>query len=77
MIERFQMPGHDPTAMYRRSMVEVADLYDINLPLTENKAFIDKVVSLREAFQEDLQAKMAANSVSNAVDEEPKLARED
>ena len=49
----------------RRSMIEVADLYDINTPLTENKAFIEKVLSTREQFQQELQDGMAANSVAN------------
>lgn len=48
----------------RRSMIEVADLYDINLPLTENTEFIDKVVGLREELQRELHEGMAAKSVS-------------
>jgi len=41
-IAEFQMPGHDPTAMYRSSMVE-AFRYDESLPIVEGYDYILRV----------------------------------
>jgi len=45
-IDRMEMPGHDPTAMYRRSMVKDMQ-YDVELPIVEG---FDYVLRVGERF---------------------------
>lgn len=41
-IERMEMPGHDPTAMYRMSMVKDFE-YDVALPIVEGYDYVLRV----------------------------------
>ena len=44
----------------RRMMLETAELHDVNTPLAENQAAIDKINEMREEWQEQLQKGMHA-----------------
>ncbi|RMA41784.1 cation:proton antiporter domain-containing protein [Rhodophyticola porphyridii] len=46
--------------MDRRAMVEVADVYDINIPPPENPAYIARIKEVLGPQQEELSAEMAA-----------------
>lgn len=50
----------------RRAMVEVADVYDVNIPSYENEAFIAKVREMTDSWDAELQDRVVAirNSVS-------------
>ena len=41
-IDRLEMPGHDPTAMYRLSMVQGIE-YDVSLPIVEGYDYVLRV----------------------------------
>jgi CPA2 family monovalent cation:H+ antiporter-2 len=44
----------------RRAMVEVADVYDVNIPSYENEAFIAKVRAMIESWDVELQERIVA-----------------
>ena len=44
----------------RRGMVEVADAYDINIPVPENEAYIEKVRKMLEVREPEMQARVKA-----------------
>jgi CPA2 family monovalent cation:H+ antiporter-2 len=44
----------------RRSMVEVADVYDVNIPAYENEAYIQKVRAVIESWDVELQERIVA-----------------
>jgi CPA2 family monovalent cation:H+ antiporter-2 len=44
----------------RRSMVEVADVYDVNIPAYENEAYIQKVRAAIESWDVELQKRIVA-----------------
>ena len=45
--------------MDRKMMVELADLYDVEVPLAENKAFLDRFHELRDGWERELKGKMS------------------
>lgn len=45
--------------MDRKSMVEVASVYDIDIPIQENEAFVAKVNAMREDWEAQLSGQMA------------------
>lgn len=47
-------------ATNRRSMVEVADAYDVSIPAYENEAYIKKVRSVIDSWDADLQRRIVA-----------------
>lgn len=42
----------------RRMMLDLADLYDIDIPVTENKAFMDRYHEMTEDWERELKGKM-------------------
>lgn len=52
----------------RGAMVEMASVYDINIPIHENEAFVARVNALRDDWEEQLRGKMMPQSKSNDVD---------
>jgi CPA2 family monovalent cation:H+ antiporter-2 len=44
----------------RRSMIEVADAYDVNIPAYENEAYIRKVRQMIESWDVELKARIVA-----------------
>ena len=44
----------------RRSMIAVADVYDVDIPVMENEAYIERVREISGPWQEDLNKKMQA-----------------
>jgi CPA2 family monovalent cation:H+ antiporter-2 len=46
------------SAMDRRSMVEVADAYDLNIPPLENEAYIERVKEVLGPWQDELHKEM-------------------
>ena len=53
--------------MDRELMVETASLHDINVPMAENKAFINKVKEMREEWETQLQGRMKAARTDKGV----------
>ena len=45
-------------AMDRRSMIELAGVYDPNIPPTENQAYIDAVKEIRGPWEEQLNERL-------------------
>ena len=45
-------------AMDRKTMIEVAEHYDPDIPLHENEAYMAKVRELREGWQADLESQI-------------------
>ena len=43
----------------RKMMVELADLYDVEVPLAENQAFLDRFHELRGGWERELKGKMS------------------
>ena len=43
----------------RKMMVELADLYDVEVPLAENKAFLGRFHELREGWERELKGRMS------------------
>jgi len=52
----------------RGAMVEMASVYDINIPIHENEAFVARVNALRDDWEEQLRGKMMPQSKSNDAD---------
>jgi CPA2 family monovalent cation:H+ antiporter-2 len=52
--------------MDRASMLEVANLYDINIPVLENKPYMDAVNAMRDDWLEQLKGRMAPRSEKGA-----------
>ena len=52
-------------AMDRKAMVEVADAYDVNIPVLENEEYIRRVQEIIGPWQEELAAEMNAIRFSN------------
>ncbi len=44
----------------RKSMVEVATVYDIDVPIHENEAYVAKIHAMRDDWEAQLSGKMAA-----------------
>jgi CPA2 family monovalent cation:H+ antiporter-2 len=47
-------------ATNRRAMVEVADVYDVNIPSYENEAYVAKVKAMTETWDVELQRRVVA-----------------
>ncbi len=54
--------------MDRKTMLELADLYDIDTPVTENKAYMARAREMREEWEEELRGNMSKASVFDASD---------
>jgi len=59
-------------AMDRRAMIEVADAYDIDIPVMENEAYIERVRKVLGPWQEELNAEM--NAIRAGADIEDRSA---
>ncbi|MBT2129849.1 cation:proton antiporter [Aliiroseovarius lamellibrachiae] len=55
--------------MDRKTMLELADLYDIDTPVTENKPYMERARAMREEWEEELRGNMSkASSKASAFD---------
>lgn len=54
--------------MDREMMIDVANLYDINVPTEDNEAFVNKVREMMDGWEEQLKGRMA--TTDSAVEEE-------
>ncbi len=54
--------------MDRKTMLEMADLYDIDIPVTENKPYMERARAMREEWDEELRGNMSKASGFDASD---------
>jgi len=53
-------------AMDRKVMVEMADLYDIDIPVTENEPYRKRLMEMRDDWERELKGTMTASATDNA-----------
>ena len=59
-------------AQDRRAMIDVADLYDPEIPAVENKPYVARIREIRTVWQEELAEEM--KSIRNAPDDKAEPA---
>ncbi len=62
-------------AMDRKTMVELADLYDFDIPVMENEPYRKRLMEMRDDWERELKGNMAESAASEAPaeqDREPK-----
>ena len=72
---RAQTMAGDFESIDRASMVELASLYDINTPIAQNKAYVERVKSLMEEWEHQLRKPDPDATEDDLEDEPPDLSR--
>lgn len=72
---RAQTMAADFETIDRASMVELASLYDINTPIAQNKAYVERVKSLMEEWEHQLRNPNPESAEEDLENQPPDLSR--
>lgn len=73
--DRAQTMAADFESIDRASMVELASLYDINTPIAQNQAYVERVKSLMEEWEHQLRNPNPESEEEDLTEQPPDLSR--